>query len=84
MFPVSMFVKRLLFVIIFCLMSEHKKDTNLLLSSLRDKKLQVCKRLSLSSPKKKIKLREDFYFVEGVFYLIKVIFFFYLLKLFIL
>ena len=50
MSPVSMCIERLLFVITFCPMSEHKKDS--LLSSLRDKKLQVSKKLSLSPPKK--------------------------------
>ena len=50
MFPVSMFIERL-FVIIFCPMSENKKDANSL-SSLRDKKLQVSKKLLLSPPKK--------------------------------
>ena len=50
MFPVSMFIERL-FVIIFCPMSENKKDANSLLSSLRDKKLQVSKKLLLSPPK---------------------------------
>ena len=47
-----MCIERMLFVIIFCPMSDHRKDTNSLLSSLRDKKLQVSKKLSLSPPKK--------------------------------
>ena len=51
MSPVYMCIERLLFVIIFCPMSEHKKDTNSLLSSLRDKKLQVSKNLLLLPPK---------------------------------
>ena len=52
MSPVSMCIERMLFAIIFCPMSDHRKDTNSLLSSLRDKKLQVSKKLSLSLPKK--------------------------------
>ena len=43
--------ERLLFVIMFCPMSEHKRDTNSFLSSLRYKKLQACKKFSLSSKK---------------------------------
>ena len=52
MSPVSMCTERLLFVIKFCPMSEHKNDTNSLLSLLRERKLQVSKKLSLSPPKK--------------------------------
>ena len=50
MSPVSMCIERLLFVNIFYPMSEHKNDS--LISSFRDKRLQVSKKLSLSLPKK--------------------------------
>ena len=53
-----MFIERL-FVIIFCPMSENKKDANSLLSSLRDKKLQVSKKLL--SPPKKIQAERGFF-----------------------
>ena len=64
MSPVSMCIEKLLFVILFCPMSEHKKDTNSLLSSLKDKKLQVCKKLSCRL-QKKIQAKEGFFLGQG-------------------
>ena len=57
---VSMCIESLLSVIVFCTISEQKKDTNSLLSSLRDKKLQGSKKVSLSPPKK-IQAEEGFF-----------------------
>ena len=48
-------------------MSEHKKYTILLLSSLRDKKLQVSKKLSFSSTKK-IQAEGRFFFCQKRLY----------------
>ena len=48
-----MCIDRLLFVIRFRPVSEHENNINLLLSSLRDKKLQAWTKYSLSPPKNK-------------------------------
>ena len=43
MSPLSMCIDKLLFVIMFCPVPEHKKDINSLLFSLRNKKLHALK-----------------------------------------